>query len=391
MAKKKVAAVVKIQIPAGRRHPAPPVGTALGPHGVAIMDFCKEYNAATEAQRGTIVPVEITIYEDRIVHVRPQDPADPGAAPPGGRPRRRARQTPGQGVGRLHHRCARSTEIAKIKMPDLNAYDLDAAKLQVAGTARSMGINVVLTSGTGHRTASDSRRPSPGGDCTSPAGRRPDEGAIMAKGKKYNDARRKRFDRDQLSHPAEAVDLVKSLATAKFDETVELAVRLGVDPRKADQMVRGTVALPSGTGKDVRVARVRHRRRGRRGPRAPGADVVGADDLAAEIEGGILDFDVAIATPDLMPLVGKLGRVLGPRGLMPNPKTGTVTTDVGKAVSEFKGGKVEYRTDRHGNVHVPIGKVELRADALAANFRAVHRRAARGPSRRRPRAGTSAR
>jgi large subunit ribosomal protein L1 len=191
----------------------------------------------------------------------------------------------------------------------------------------------------------------------------------MAKGKKFKDAAKK-FDRDQLFSPVEALDLVKGLGTANFDESIELAIRLGVDPRKADQIVRGTVALPSGTGKDVRVA-VFANGEAAEAARAAGADHVGSDDLAAQVEGGMLDFDVAIATPDLMPLVGKLGRVLGPRGLMPNPKTGTVTPDVGKAVEEFKGGKVEYRTDRYGNVHVPIGKVSFDIDALRANFTAV--------------------
>jgi len=188
-------------------------------------------------------------------------------------------------------------------------------------------------------------------------------------GKRYTDATR-RFDPNQLHSAAEAVDLVKSLAKAKFDETVELAARLGVDPRKADQMVRGTVALPSGTGTDVRVA-VFAAGEAAADAREAGADIVGADDLIAQVEGGMLDFDVAIATPDLMPQVGKLGRVLGPRGLMPNPKTGTVTTDVAKAVTDFKGGKVEYRTDRHGNVHVPVGKASFDATALGANLRAV--------------------
>jgi large subunit ribosomal protein L1 len=188
-------------------------------------------------------------------------------------------------------------------------------------------------------------------------------------GKKYTDAAR-RYDRNHLHSGAEAVELVKSLAPAKFDETVELAVRLGVDPRKADQMVRGTVALPSGTGTDVRVA-VFAAGDAAAAAREAGADIVGAEDLIAQVEGGMLDFDVAIATPDLMPQVGKLGRSLGPRGLMPNPKTGTVTTDVGKAVTDFKGGKVEYRTDRNGNVHVPIGKVSFEVPALSANLRAV--------------------
>jgi large subunit ribosomal protein L1 len=193
----------------------------------------------------------------------------------------------------------------------------------------------------------------------------------MPKGKKYNDAA-KRFDRSRAYGPGEALDLVKSLATAKFDETVELAVRLGVDPRKADQVIRGTVALPSGTGKDVRVA-VFAQGPAAEAARAAGADVVGADDLVAQVDGGFLDFDVAIATPDLMGQVGRLGRKLGPRGLMPNPKTGTVTMDVAKAVTDFKGGRVEYRADTRsrGVVQVPIGKVSFTREALLANFRAL--------------------
>ena len=192
----------------------------------------------------------------------------------------------------------------------------------------------------------------------------------MAKSKKYVDASR-RYDKQALHEPAEAFELVKSMATKKFDETVEAAFRLGVDPRKADQMLRGTVSLPAGTGKDVRVA-VFASGDAAQEARDAGADVVGADDLVNRVQNeGFMDFDVAIATPDLMGQVGRLGRVLGPRGLMPNPKTGTVTTDVGRAVSEFKGGKVEYRTDRNGNVHVPIGKVSFDTDALLDNYQAV--------------------
>jgi large subunit ribosomal protein L1 len=191
----------------------------------------------------------------------------------------------------------------------------------------------------------------------------------MAQGKKFRDAL-KRFDREHLHAPNEAIDIVASLPKANFDETVELVVRLGVDPRKADQIVRGTVALPAGTGKDVRVA-VFAQGEAATAAREAGADIVGADDLAADVEGGKIDFDMAIATPDMMPVVGRLGRVLGPRGLMPNPKTGTVTPDVAKAVTEFKGGKVEYRTDRYGNVAVPIGKASFKPAALLENFRAV--------------------
>jgi large subunit ribosomal protein L1 len=188
-------------------------------------------------------------------------------------------------------------------------------------------------------------------------------------GKVLKDAQA-RYDREYLYAPSEAFDLVKSLSKRKFDETVEVAMRLGVDPRKADQMIRGTVSLPNGTGKAVRVVVFAAGDQAREAE-AAGADVVGADDLVARIEKGFLDFDVAIATPDQMPNVGKLGRTLGPRGLMPNPKTGTVTNDVGKTVEEFKAGKVEYRTDRYGNVHVPIGKVSFDTDALAANYQAV--------------------
>jgi large subunit ribosomal protein L1 len=191
----------------------------------------------------------------------------------------------------------------------------------------------------------------------------------MAKSKKYVDASRK-YDKATLHQPAEAMELIKSMATRNFDETVEAAFRLGVDPRKADQMLRGTVSLPAGTGKDVKVA-VFAQGDAAQEARDAGADVVGADDLVDRVSKGFMDFDIAIATPDLMGQVGKLGRVLGPRGLMPNPKTGTVTNEVGKTVGEFKGGKVEYRTDRNGNVHVPIGKASFPVESLVKNYGAV--------------------
>jgi large subunit ribosomal protein L1 len=191
------------------------------------------------------------------------------------------------------------------------------------------------------------------------------------RGKKYVDAA-KRFDGQRAYAPLEAMDLVKSLAHAKFDETVEIAVRLGIDARKADQVIRGTVSLPAGTGKTVRVA-VFAAGEAAEAARAAGADFVGADDLVARVDGGFMDFDVAIATPDLMGQVGRLGRKLGPRGLMPNPKTGTVTPDVGRAVTEFKGGRVEYRADTRsrGVVQVPIGKVSFGRADLLRNFSAV--------------------
>ncbi len=192
----------------------------------------------------------------------------------------------------------------------------------------------------------------------------------MSRGKKYQ-ASVAQIDRQHLYTPAEAVELVKSSAKASFDETVEIAVRLGVDPRKADQIVRGTLSLPAGTGRMARVAVFAAGEKASEA-RAAGADVVGADDLVKRVANeGFLDFDVAVATPDMMGQVGTLGRVLGPRGLMPNPKTGTVTDDVERAVIEFKGGRVEYRTDKVGNIHLRIGKVSFEPARLLENLHAV--------------------
>ncbi|HHZ19225.1 MAG TPA: 50S ribosomal protein L1 [Firmicutes bacterium] len=178
------------------------------------------------------------------------------------------------------------------------------------------------------------------------------------------------IDRQKLYEPAEALGLVKSIAKAKFDETVEVAMRLGVDPRHADQQVRGAVVLPHGTGRTVRVLVFAKGEKAKEAE-AAGADRVGAEDVVEDIQKGWLDFDVAIATPDMMGAVGKLGKILGPKGLMPNPKTGTVTFEVGKAVSDSKAGKVEYRVDKTGIIHVPIGKVSFDADKLLGNFRTL--------------------
>jgi len=175
---------------------------------------------------------------------------------------------------------------------------------------------------------------------------------------------------EKLYTPAEAVGLARKTSTTKFDPTVEVALRLGVDPRKADQMVRGTVNLPHGTGKTARVLVFAAGDRAEQAT-AAGADYVGSDDLIERIQGGFLDFDAVVATPDMMGKVGRLGRVLGPRGLMPNPKTGTVTVDVAKAVSDIKGGKIEFRVDRHGNLHFIIGKASFTDRALVENYAAA--------------------
>ena len=185
-------------------------------------------------------------------------------------------------------------------------------------------------------------------------------------GKRY-DAAWARIDRERLYSPLEAVRLLKGLEQAKFDETVEVHFRLGLNVRHADEQLRGTIMLPHGTGREMRVAVFAEGEKAREAEEA-GADVVGSADLAARIEEGFTDFDVAVATPDMMGVVGKLGRVLGPRGLMPNPKTGTVTFDVAKAVSDAKAGKLEYRTDRGANVHVPIGKRSFDEQRLLENY-----------------------
>ncbi|AIC92424.1 MULTISPECIES: 50S ribosomal protein L1 [Bifidobacterium] len=192
---------------------------------------------------------------------------------------------------------------------------------------------------------------------------------MTKRSKKYREAAEK-VDRTNLYSPEEGLALLKGMPKRGFDETVEAVYRLNVDPRKADQLVRGTVSLPNGTGKTVRVLVFA------RGPQATaateaGADVVGDDELVTKVAGGFLDFDAVVATPDMMGKVGRLGRVLGPRGLMPNPKTGTVTMDVAKAVSEIKAGRIEFRVDKNGNLSFPVGKVSFDEKALAENFHAV--------------------
>jgi len=189
----------------------------------------------------------------------------------------------------------------------------------------------------------------------------------MKHGKNYREAV-SRYEKESRYAAKEALELVKTLSSAKFDETVEVVYTLGIDAKKADQLVRGTVSLPHGTGKDVKVA-VFCPPDKESEAREAGADIVGGTELVEAVQGGQeLDADVAIATPDMMSEVGKLGRVLGPRGLMPNPKSGTVTQDVGKTVAEFKSGKIEYRNDKYGNVHVPVGKVSFAVDQLMGNL-----------------------
>ena len=192
----------------------------------------------------------------------------------------------------------------------------------------------------------------------------------MSKDSKRFKEAKSAIEQGKFYAPLEAAGLLKGLTTANFDETVEVHIKLGVNPRHADQQVRGTVMLPHGTGKTIRVAVFAKGEKATEAE-AAGADIVGAEDLAAQVEGGMLDFDAAIATPDMMGVVGKLGRILGPRGLMPNPKAGTVTFDIGKAVTDMKAGKVEYRTDKFGVIHLIVGKKSFAAEQLVANYAEV--------------------
>src|SRR5919202_783537 len=296
---KKVLTEIKLQAVGGQASPAPPVGPALGQHGINIMEFCKAFNAQTQDNAGTVIPVVITVYEDRsFTFVTKTPPAAvlikqaAGLEKGSGEPHR-------EKVGTITQ--AQLREIAEKKLPDLNAHNVD---------------------------------------------------------------------REHEYTPAEAVRLVKEAKRVKFDESVEIHVRTGLNVRHADEQLRGTIALPNGLGKTVTIAVFAQGDKAREAEEA-GADVVGAEDLAARVQDGFTDFDVAIATPDMMPVVGRLGRILGPQGKMPNPKVGTVTMDVGQAVSEAKAGKVEYRTDRQAIVHMSIGKTDMDESALLENYAAL--------------------
>ena len=301
MAKKKVLAPVKLQIRAGPATPAPPVGTALGQHGVNIMDFCRQYNEATQQFAGQVIPVELTIYEDRsFTFITKQPPAAELIKQAAGI--EKGSDIPNRNkVGRLSQEQVRT--IAEQKMDDLNANDVDMACASSPARRAAWAWRWTMSG----RTASATARRRDG---------RPRPGAPALGG----------------------LQMLKSLPDAKFDETVEVAFRLGVDTRKPDQAFRGTVSLPHGTGRTVRVAAFATGEKAREATDA-GADVVGGEELVEEVMKGEIDFDAAVATPDMMAVVGKAGRVLGPRGLMPNPKTGTVTTDIAKAVEDIKGAR----------------------------------------------------
>ena len=347
---KKIRIVLTLQLPAGKATPAPPVGTALGPHGINIVEFTKSYNEKTADKAGQIIPAQITIFEDRSFTFILKTP------PAADLLRKAAGDREGLRDGRSARPSAGSSrdqvrQIAEIKMADLNANDIEAAMQQIEGTARSHGHRGrrLATSADHARgsTPAATVRPTGGGRH---AGRRKERD--MAHGKKYLEAA-KLVDRERIYTPAEAAALAKETTFVTFDATVEAHLRLGVDPRHADQMVRGTVVLPHGTGKVVRVAVFAQGDKAQEALRA-GADEVGGEDLVKKIEAGWLEFDVALATPDSMGMVGKLGKILGRRGLMPNPKAGTITFDLDRAIREVKGGRVEFKVDKAGIIHAAV-------------------------------------
>ena len=365
---KKVLTKIKLQIPAGQASPAPPVGPALGQHGVNIMEFCKAFNAQTQASGSTIVPVEITVYEDRtFTFVTKTPPAavllrealgiDKGS----GEPNR-------DKVGTVTRDQVRA--IAETKMPDLNANDVDAAMKIIEGTARSMGIEVESVAGLPTQGRAGFRRSAAeaGGDHGSPSG--PQEVCTWPRRAAPTPPP------NAPSSPAACTRRSRACACSS-----PLRAPSSTRPWKSTSVWASTCATPTRSCAAPPCSRTAPARRcawpcspratRRARPQEAGADVVGTDDLAKQIQEGVFDFDIAIATPDMMGTVGKLGRILGPRGLMPNPKSGTVTFDVGKAVADAKGGKVEYRTDRSGIVHLSIGRKSFTEEMLVENYGAV--------------------
>ena len=334
---KKIVGFIKLQVPAGKANPSPPIGPALGQRGLNIMEFCKAFNAQTQGvEPGLPLPVVITAFADKsftfiiktppaVTLIKKAIKLEKGSARP---------HT--DKVGKITRE--QLEEIAKTKMKDLTAADLDAAVRTIAGSARSMGVSV--------------------------------EGVYMSKLTKKQKALEGKVDSTKLYPLVDAIGIVKEAATAKFDESIDVAVQLGIDAKKSDQVVRGAVVLPNGTGKTKRVAVFAQGAKAEEA-KAAGADIVGMDDLAAMVKAGDMPFDVVIAAPDAMRVVGTLGQILGPRGLMPNPKVGTVTPDVATAVRNAKAGQVQFRVDKAGIVHGTIGRRSFDTDKLQGNLAAL--------------------
>ena len=331
---KEVAGLIKLQIKGGAANPSPPVGPALGSKGINIMGFCKEFNARTQDKAGKIIPVVITYYTDKSFSFELK-------TPPAAVQLKEAAKVKSGSAEPNRKKVASVTwdqvkAIAEDKMKDLNCFTVESAMKLVAGTARSMGITVITSIKT------------------------------MSKLTKNQKLVADKVEAGKAYSLKEAAELVKEITTTKFEASVDIDVRLGVDPRKANQMVRGVVSLPNGTGKVTRVLALCTPDQEAAAKEA-GADYVGLDEYIDKIKGGWTDVDVIITMPSCMGKLGPLGRVLGPRGLMPNPKSGTVTMDVAKAVKEVKQGKIDFKVDKAGIVHTSIGKVTFTPDQIFEN------------------------
>ena len=332
---KKIVGFIKLQVPAGKANPSPPIGPALGQRGLNIMEFCKAFNAQTQkVEPGLPLPVVITAFADKsftfIIKTPPASVLIMKAA--GLEKGSKVPHT--DKVGKLTR--AQAEEIAKTKMPDLTAVG--------PGRRRAHHRRQRALHGRDRGGREMNQWPQ-----NSPSARRPPP--------IWSSATRPTLAMD-------AMKLMKQAATAKFDESVDVAVNLGIDAKKSDQTVRGSVVLPAGTGKNVRVAVFAQGDKAG-AAKAAGADIVGMEDLAEQIKAGKMDFDVVIASPDTMRVVGQLGQILGPRGLMPNPKVGTVTPDVATAVKNAKAGQVQYRADKAGIVQCTIGRASFEPEACA--------------------------
>ena len=335
---KEVSKIVKLQVRGGAANPSPPVGPALGAAGVNIMEFCKQFNARTQEKQGKVVPVVITVYADKSFEFVIK------TAPAAVQLLEASKKKKGSGEPNRNKVGSVSWDqiktIAEDKMSDLNAFSLDSAMLMIAGTARSMGLTVK-------------------------GGTAPQNNNNMGLSKNMKEASA-HIDKSIAYSLTDAADLIKSITKTKFDSSVDIAVKLGVDPKQANQMVRGVVTLPHGTGKDVKVLALVTADKEAEAKDA-GADYVGLDDYILKLKDGWTDIDVIITMPSVMGKLGALGRILGPRGLMPNPKTGTVTMEIGKAVSDVKKGKIDFKVDKFGIIHCAIGKASFDPSKLVDN------------------------
>ncbi len=326
MLAKEVAGLIKLQIKGGAANPSPPVGPALGSKGINIMGFCKEFNARTQDKAGKVLPVVITYYTDKSFDFIIKTPPAAVQLKEAAKIKSGSSQPNRQKVASLTWDQVKT--IAEDKMKDLNCFTVESAMKLIAGTARSMGITVKVRK--------------------------------MSKLTKNQKSVADKVEAGKAYTLKEASELVKEITTTKFDASLDIDVRLGVDPRKANQMVRGVVSLPNGTGKVTRVLALCTPDQEAAAKEA-GADYVGLDEYVEKIKGGWTDIDVIITMPSCMGKIGPLGRVLGPRGLMPNPKSGTVTMDVAKAVKEVKQGKIDFKVDKAGIIHTSIDRYQVEA------------------------------